>query len=52
MIKFLSYLIQTLIISVLMYHIYLGYNILIILVITFIITFLTYMIIKYDNSKF
>jgi len=52
MIKFLSYLIQTLLIMILMHHIYLGYNKLIILVILFISSFLIYMIIKYDESKF
>ena len=52
MIKFISYLIQTLTIIILMYHIYLGYNKLIIILILFVVSFLIYMIIKYDESKF
>ena len=52
MIKFISYAIQTISIIILMYHVYLGYNKLIILIILFNTSFLTYMIIKYDESKF
>ena len=46
------YVLQTLITIILMYHVYLGYNLFIIALIQIIITFLLALAIRYNKSNF